>query len=187
VPDTIEVHNVLTDQNLGQLDIRKTDAESSSSGNISGETLEGAVFELINRSDRELLINSVSYSRGSTVATLTANENGFATTGRILPFGTYGVREKTAPEGYIKDSSEKTVTVNDYRQTLSLDYPNEVIRSSLSLKKTDAYGKELENIVFRISLIDENGNKTESHIAVTDSHGLFDSAALFVLGQKQDQ
>lgn len=170
---TLDFHNNLKPEYLGRIDILKKDAETENKG------LKGAVFEVLNKSGKDLRINGNAYKNGSVVTTLTTDARGAATTGSILPFGTYGVREKTAPSGYIPESEEMTLTVSDYSQTLSAEFSNRIIRGNLIFTKTDAVTKEgLEGMVFRISLVDGTGKKLESHIAVTGPDGIFDSAKL---------
>ena len=82
-----------TDKAYAYIKAIKVDAEH---GN---KPLAGAVFTVTN-------------SAGTTVATLTTGDDGTATTGK-LPFGTYTIKETTAPTGYfIEGSDTATVTLS---------------------------------------------------------------------------
>src|SRR5699024_3519888 len=74
----------------GVIRLTKTDQEKS------GQSLKGAVYE-------------VRKKDGSLADTLTVDEQGKAQS-KELPLGTYTVKEKTAPSGYLLDTKTYTVT-----------------------------------------------------------------------------
>jgi len=59
-----------------------------------GATLEGAVFEIVNRSQDAVLVEGTLYAAGAVVYTMTTDSEGRArTANNLLPYGTYQVRE----------------------------------------------------------------------------------------------
>lgn len=90
----------------------------------SGALLPGAVFELLS-------------SSGSVVQTQTTGANGTATFSNLTP-GTYSVREKTAPQGYLfSATSSQSITVTA-GVNAQVSFSNEVSKSKIRIIKTDS-------------------------------------------------
>ena len=99
----------------GGIKVTKYDTERYAASPDSGEnkntpqggaSLKGAEYTITNKSAAEVYVNGVWYAPGEVVYTLVTNEDGFATTtSRLLPYGTYEVKETKAPEGYMLNSS----------------------------------------------------------------------------------
>ncbi|MDR1673833.1 MAG: hypothetical protein LBR54_00050, partial [Oscillospiraceae bacterium] len=79
---------------MGIIRIQKTDANPA----MGGYSLAGAVFD-------------VKDSEGKIVAELTTNADGKAETG-ALPLGTYTIKEKTAPKGFVRNQNTYTVVLS---------------------------------------------------------------------------
>lgn len=133
---------------IGSLDITKTDSETKSK-------LAGAQY-------------SITDSNGQVVQTLTTNDDGYAKS-KELPFGTYKIQEVKAPTGYVIDNTVHTVDINT-TSTISLNYTNNPIKGSVSIKKVDADNpnKVLQGAEFTLFSKD---NK-EIAKAVTNSNGI---------------
>ena len=86
-------------------------------------TFKGAVFEVINANDFDVVIHTApdkAIHPGEVATTITTGDDGTGqTTGNLLQTGKYTVREKTAPEGYTL--SDKTLSVTITKKTLA-DY-----------------------------------------------------------------
>ena len=95
----------------GGVKVTKYDTERYAASPDSGEkkntaqgsaSLEGAEYTITNNSADSVYVDSVWYKPGEVVKTLVTNADGFATTtNRLLPYGTYTIKETKAPEGYI--------------------------------------------------------------------------------------
>lgn len=82
------------------------------------------------------------YEKGTSVGTLTTDENGMVTLGS-LPLGKYTVKETTTLEGYVLDKKEYTVDLKYEDQTVpivtkSLEVLNKKQRAEISIIKEDA-------------------------------------------------
>lgn len=112
-----------------------------------GADLEsGTSFELLDES-------------GAVVDTLVTEKNGRAIS-KLLPIGTYTLRQTNAPEG-TKKIEDQTIQITEDFQRLSYLYTNEAIRTRLKLQKTDAEsGKAipLEGVQFKLFRT-ETGNE----------------------------
>lgn len=138
----------------GGIIIGKTDRDSGEYAEEGDATLEGAVFEVINRSANAVYVEGEWYDVGDVIMTITTEEmiyNGetvfAATTGEdILPYGTYELREISSTTGYLYDSVSQaySVTVSireDGEMVEILDeedaISNQVIRGGITIGKVD--------------------------------------------------
>ncbi len=104
-------------QSGGYISITKKDEDT-------GVKLSGAVFDVLNSSN-------------SIVDIITTNSNGIATS-ELLPNGTYKIREKTAPNGYVLDTTvvgNITVTTNN---TANTNVTNQAQMGVIKVIKTDS-------------------------------------------------
>lgn len=97
----------------GQIVVQKNDAESG-----KPITASPAVFEIHAKTDIITADGTVRYTAGKLVDTLTT-EGGTATS-KPLYLGTYTVTEKTAPDGYVQDTTVYDVTLFYGEQTVEL-------------------------------------------------------------------
>lgn len=81
--------------------------------------LEGAVFEIIAADDIYTSDNTLRYVMGEVVDTITTNSSGLAAS-IPLYLGKYTVKEKTAPEGFVRSSEYKTVVLSYAGQTVDI-------------------------------------------------------------------
>lgn len=163
----------------GSLAVQKVDSDTMTPVPQGGATLAGAEIQIINASKHPVLINGTSYKAGNVISVITTNEQGVAATDEgLLPYGTYELMEIKAPKGYgINLDWHPTVEIRDASQVL-LDGDqaliDDVARGDITFIKVDGSNmRRLKNIPFMIT------SKTtgESHVAVTDSNGVFSSAA----------
>lgn len=91
----LDIANTVT----GKIEIQKVSTNTSFSLNNENYSLAGAKF-------------SVTGPNGFST-TLTTDDNGYASTHDKLPFGTYKIKETVAPKGYILNTNEFTVVLNE--------------------------------------------------------------------------
>ena len=101
--------NITNTNQKGIIQISKTDNES-------GKPLANAEYEIYAKEDIVTPEGTVKHTAGELLDTVTTNENGFAKS-KELYLGTYIVKEKTAPEGYILNRTEFDVTLTYGNQT----------------------------------------------------------------------
>ena len=161
---------------LYEIQIQKNDMDLNENLALGAAVnLKGAKFEIINKSPKSIFYKGREVPSNGQVDIITTDENGFTTTGKTLPYGTYYVHEVAAPEGYKVNTSWNYTFVchgNDgqiYKQTM-LD---QVKRGDVHFNKDDFSTSEgLANVVFRVT----SETTGESHIVVTDMNGVFNSS-----------
>lgn len=97
----------------GQIVVQKNDAESG-----KPITASPAVFEIRAKTDIITADGTIRCKAGELVDTLTTKEG--TATSKPLYLGTYMVTEKTAPEGYVQDTTVYDVTLFYGEQTVEL-------------------------------------------------------------------
>ena len=152
----------------GSIEIVKRDA-------VSSDTLEGAEFDIRAVGDIENPDGTIWALDGQTVAHVAVDETGHATA-QNLSLGkgsaTYAVVETKAPEGYLLDETEHTVTLKAdspsaavARETIEIedDY------TKIDISKVDATSsKEIPGA--KLTLLDELGETIESWVSTDKPH-----------------
>ena len=149
----------------GQITVRKTNSDPS----MGDYSLAGAVFEIWNPS------GSVLYD------TITTNASGVAVSG-MLNLGSYIVREKTAPEGFIRNPGDFPVTLSaDGTEVIvgtEVTVPNAPQTGRVTIHKTNANPSmgsyALSGAVFEIF----DGNRNLVDTMTTDASGNAQSKTL---------
>lgn len=144
----------------------------------------GATFEIVNESQRSVVVEGADYRPGEVVYTGKAEKTDagwtFATPDKLLPYGTYSIREATPGTGYEKSDQMAEFQIRedgktvDLAETASGTFANQVVRADVKFqKKDDTTGKAMAHVPFMIT------SKTtgEAHVAVTDSRGSIDTSA----------
>lgn len=138
------------------------------------QALSDVTFELLAEDDIWYPDGSdICYEAGMTVATAVTDQNGRAVFGE-LPLGTYRIREKQAPFGYITDQ-EGIVAVLTYQgQEIQMvqqetTYYNERQQLKILVKKTDQEsGKTLAGAVFGLYVAEDILDQAGKVIAAAD-------------------
>ena len=126
----------------GGVAVTKLDYDLAAPTAQGDATLEGAVMSIVNRSDGPVLVGGVLYQPGDEVATITTDASGRAASAPdLLPYGTYELREKGAPAGYLVNADwTRTFEVREDGAVTSLDgsgFDDAVARGGVTLRKTD--------------------------------------------------
>ena len=138
--------------------VKRGDIQVLKKDSVTGQPVAGAVFEFSRDRDFENIL-----------ATVTSDANGIAKLENIEKSTVY-VREKTAPDGYAKNTSVKKAEIEENGQVIEFVYENEAYRGWITLHKTDIATKDnLTGIIYKVVAdediyaighpVDENGNK----------------------------
>lgn len=129
-------YNVENKEIKGVLNVIKTDEDT-------GESLEGAKFEVFNKDDKK-------------VGTLQTNEKGKGTI--ELPYGEYTVKEAKQPEGYILSDIKEDFEIKQDGQVEEFSFENKKINADVKVIKIDIdTGDSLEGVTFEVT--DRDGNR----------------------------
>lgn len=156
------------DRQKVEVSVVKKDAETQA-------TVAGAVFGMYAKED-VLAHGKVIVKADQLIGKALSDENGKAVFMNDLPFGTYYIREESAPDGYV--SSDKVIEVSAAYQgqeipvvELTFDFENEPTK--ITVKKTDlTTGEELEGA--KLSVLDKDGNVVDSWTSVKGEEHLIE-------------
>lgn len=156
------------DRQKVEVSVVKKDAETQTA-------VAGAVFGLYAKEDI-LAHGKVIVEADQLIGKALSDENGKAVFMNDLPFGTYYIREESAPDGYV--SSDKVIEVTAEYQgqeipvvELSSEYENKPTK--ISIKKTDlTTGVELEGA--KLTVLDKDGNVVDSWTSVKGEEHLIE-------------
>jgi len=132
--------------------------------------------------------------------TYTSDERYIVNNRADVPFGSVTMKEIKAADGYVLESgtvkagngmefSDRVaffmITRNEQGAvvvrttngltTKSLNVTNKPARGELSFEKKDLNGDPIENVEFKLALVDDNGNKIEEYTIKTDADGKYNS------------
>ena len=146
--------------------------------------LKGAVFEVYAAEDITTLDGTVRYDQGSLVDTIITDDDGVAKS-KELYLGKYTVIEKTAPNGYVHNSTKYDVELTYAGQNVSvtstdISVYNDRQKVSVSLKKIMANDKtfgignngEITSVRFGI-YVDEDIKASNGDVIPKDAHITF--------------
>lgn len=148
----------------GGVSVEKRDAESGLATPQGDASLDGTVFEIVNQSRQPVEVGGATYRPGEVCARITAS-GGVASTGAdALPYGTYGIREAKAGEGYLlSDSGTRTFQIRSAGQMERFiaddGFFDQVVRGGLAVEKRDMEsrlltplgGASLDGTVFEVT------------------------------------
>ena len=136
---------------LGGVKVNKMDSETKTAEAQGDAEIGNAEYEIINKSGYDAWVKGKTYADGAVVMKLTADENGYAETGKQdMQAGTYLIRENKPPKGYLKQGTiERTFTINALNRDTLVDLTtaskailNDVIRGGVKIKKQDSDYKD---------------------------------------------
>lgn len=151
---TLDVTNA---RKTGQITITKTGENN--------KKLSGAVFEIKAAKDIKTAGGTTLVAANTVVDTVTTDGNGSAAS-KQLELGQYIVKEKTAPDGYVLDTTEHAVTLDDSHTSVNVAVQNQ--KNAIVLQKVSKNdGTVMEGVTFHIWNDDKSYDKTQK----TDSNG----------------
>lgn len=165
----------------GSGSIEKWDNETDQFQAQGGATLDGAVFELYNRSKKAVQIQEADKTLrevevNGLIGTFTTVNGVASTIEDYLPYGTYEWKEIAPPQGYLHTGvlSQKFEIREDgtnvHLNTVATAIKNDPIRYDIKgVKVADGTSKRLSYVPFEI-VSDTTG---ETHIIMTDANGMF--------------
>ncbi|CAM2078027.1 MAG: SpaA isopeptide-forming pilin-related protein [uncultured Clostridium sp.] len=133
----------------GRIKVTKVDEET-------GEKLQGAEFELVNKATEEV------------VETLITGEDGTATSG-LHPFDEYILREIKAPDKYTLNGQEHFITISEDLVTIEVTHQNRIIKGRIEINKEDSEIAGLKLAGVKFGIFDENNSLVEE--LITDENG----------------
>ena len=156
---------------FGSVSIEKYDAATGQTP--QGEaTFAGAKFQVINRSANSVKVDGKVYAPGAVICELNTDAKGIAKTGNIFPVGTYEIKEVTAPNGYLLNSSWKqTFSVTANKKDHSFTHadgngcPDTVISGKIQITKKIL--NTIDNLTAaevgaKFSITDNKGNEVDT-------------------------
>ncbi|MBP3747405.1 MAG: hypothetical protein J6I47_08080 [Ruminococcus sp.] len=126
--------------------------------NEHGEPLEKAVFGLFSTDTTEFTAENV-------LLTTESDKDGKFSFSDI-PYGEYIVKEIAAPTGYILSDKQYEVNIFEDGDVVEITAENRPV--SVSISKTDIYGKELKGV--KMQLIDTDGNVIDEWTSTDTAH-----------------
>ncbi len=98
----------------------------------------GITFEIVNSSRNPVEVEGATYAPGQVVTTLVTDESGYASTeDKVLPYGTYTLREVSTNESMLQTFTEQTVQVREHKKIYVVTAENEVVRGGGSAKNVN--------------------------------------------------
>lgn len=161
---TAEKEGIVT-LTLDATNARKTGQITITKTGENNKKLSGAVFEIKAAKDIKTAGGTTLVAANTVVDTVTTDGNGSAAS-KQLELGQYIVKEKTAPDGYVLDTTEHAVTLDDSHTSVNVAVQNQ--KNAIVLQKVSKNdGTVMEGVTFHIWNDDKSYDKTQK----TDSNG----------------
>lgn len=150
---------------LDATNARKTGQITITKTGENNKKLSGAVFEIKAAKDIKTAGGTTLVAANTVVDTVTTDGNGSAAS-KQLELGQYIVKEKTAPDGYVLDTTEHAVTLDDSHTSVNVAVQNQ--KNAIVLQKVSKNdGTVMEGVTFHTWNDDKSYDKTQK----TDSNG----------------
>ena len=161
---TAEKEGVVT-LTLDATNARKTGQITITKTGENNKKLSGAVFEIKAAKDIKTAGGTTLVAANTVVDTVTTDGNGSAAS-KQLELGQYIVKEKTAPDGYVLDTTEHAVTLDDSHTSVNVAVQNQ--KNAIVLQKVSKNdGTVMEGVTFHVWNDDKSYDKTQK----TDNNG----------------
>lgn len=122
----------------GSFEITKVDADTLQAVAQGGATLAGAQITIYNENDNPVNVNGTDYAKDQAILTLTTNENGYASVGKVLPYGSYYYKETAAPTGYLLNNQVYHFSITTDGQMVTKTISDTVKKQTFEITKVDA-------------------------------------------------
>ena len=165
----------------GGVKVKKLDFETKKDNPQGNAALQGAVFEIVTLSDSPVSVGGNTYKKGEVITELETDEEAAAQTESLfLPYGSYEIREKNPPAGYLGegvisrnfDIAENGVVVDMTGEEQAIQ--NQIKRGDFEgVKAGGKKYKRLAGVPFEI----KSTTTGETHTIVTDENGQFNTSA----------
>jgi len=150
---------------LDATNARKTGQITITKTGENNKKLSGAVFEIKAAKDIKTAGGTTLVAANTVVDTVTTDGNGSAAS-KQLELGQYIVKEITAPDGYVLDTTEHAVTLDDSHTSVNVAVQNQ--KNAIVLQKVSKNdGTVMEGVTFHIWNDDKSYDKTQK----TDNNG----------------
>lgn len=180
VSEAGKVYQVTAEDDVvrGGVSVTKLDHESSLTTPLGAGVLDGACFEITNRSNNPVMVDGALYEPGEVVATIVSSQGVACTSKTALPYGHYGLQEVSSGEGYlVSDARIYEFDINEHGSRITINeagaIENQVKRGDLELVKArTSDGARLAHVPFKIT----SQTTGESHVIITDDNGYASTA-----------
>ena len=159
----------------GGIKLGKIDKELNKHTSQGAATLEGAEFSVYNNSTASVKIGDKLIAPNELVTTLTTDETACVETDkRLLPYGTYLIKETKAPKGYeLNTTWKRTVKIRKDATMYDLSSEKDSVDDQVNrgdirlIKRDDLTQKPMSGVIFKLT------SKTtgETHLLITDENG----------------
>ena len=169
---TVHTVTITTQGQVIEVKITNTGITGSISGkkvDDDGNGLSGATIGLFTSDETEFVV-------ANAIQTTTSGTNGTFSFANV-PYGEYVVREITAPEGYILDTTVYPATVDTDGKVIEITIKNTIIKGSVNGKKVDDEGNGLGDAV--IGLFEKNETSFTIVTAITTTVSATDGSFSF--------
>ena len=174
----------------GGVIVGKVDRETGQYIGLGEAHLDGATFEIVNKSKADVVVDGKRYAPDKVVKTIASKAMEYdgrdiyaaATEANTLPYGTYELREVSSGKGYLFDSTskqyKKTFSIREDGQMIDFTdeseaVANQVIREDWHFqKKAEDSMERMDRIAFLVT----SQTTGEKHVIVTDENGTWGSA-----------
>jgi pilin isopeptide linkage protein/TQXA domain-containing protein len=194
VDDTHEIRRIIYDNKIQGIETRFAPLDISEQvlrgglkvrkANADGQSLAGARFAVTNSSERQVVVEGMTYAPGEVCLTITSGEDGIAATkADALPYGSYTITETQPPAGYLLNEGwSRTVNVSSDGELLDLtDDPcvDAPLTTSVTLSATKLFDGESQNLqleegMFSFTLSDERGTVLQTKSNDAEGNVAFD-------------
>lgn len=122
-----------------------------------GTALEGAEFEIIDEQE-------------NVVDTITTNKEGYAISTRLPIDRVYKVREKQAPEYYLKNDKVETVEFTKNGEIKSIEWEDEAVKLSLNVEQSGIIETQANDIIrYDFTMLKNNSNVEVQNFILEDN------------------
>ena len=173
----------------GDVLVGKRDRDTAQYINLGGAHLDGAIFEIVNKSRNPVYVNGELFDVDDVVLTIASDEvkrekdtiYAALSGDKVLPYGNYRVYETHSGDGYLYDNTSKA-----WKQDFRISEDGEVVE--ITSKEIAAYNKAMRedwhfikkteggDALANVAFVVESMTTGERHVIVTNEAGAWGSA-----------